>query len=443
MAFHLEQSLIRFMPRCDSLMRIASASSLATDRRGTAALFIGFLAPVFIGVLALGVEVASWEAATVSVQRAASLSAVAGAINFNSTGDLQKASMAAAQVAQLNGAAGAAAPTWNATTKTLTSNKISVSAVSGFQNSSDTALRVTIAQDRPVGMAGYLTFLTQVTIPGTATAELNTKNDGCVLALQTGTTGVTMTGTSSLNSPNCAVISDGSMSFNGNTGVTASAFIASGSITGGGNLVGTQITNAPNTSDPYATNSSVQNAIAGLVPGDGSSVHTKNGDNITIDPGTYSDFLLSGGTLNLNPGRYVVNGNITLNGSSALIGSGVTIVVSGSISVGGSATMTLSAAGASATNGAIPAMLFIGTSSSSLTIGGTVGSTFTGVLYFPNASISFSGTPTPTASGSDGCLELIGATVSFNGTVQASSNCQSLGAAAITNNKLNAVALVQ
>ena len=442
MALHLGPLLIRFM-RSDLTAKMIPENFLAIDRRGAVALFIGFLAPVFIGVLAPGVEVAGWEAAKVSMQRAASVSATAGAINYNLTGDLQKASMAAAQVAQLNGVAGAVTPTWNATTKTLTSNKIFVSAVSGFQSASDTALQVTIVQDRPVGMAGYLTSMTQVTIPATATAELNSRYDGCVLALQTATTGVTMTGTSNLNSPDCAVISNGSMSFNGNTSVVASAFVASGSISGGGNLVGTQIQNAPNSSDPYATNASVQNAIAGLVSGDGSSVRTKNGDNKTIDPGTYSNFLLSDGTLNLNPGLYMVNGDITLNGSATLNGSGVTIVTSGSVSVGGNATMTLTAAGPSATNGAIPAMLFIGTSSSSLTIGGTVGSTFTGVIYFPNASISFSGTSTPTANGSDGCLELIGATVSFNGTVGASSNCQSLGAAVITNNKLNPVALVQ
>src|SRR5947208_1026845 len=117
MAFHLEQCPIWFTPR--STARTGYGRSLRTDRGGAVALFIGFLAPVFIGVLALGVEVASWEAATVSVQRAASVSAMAGAINYNSTGDVQKASMAAAQVAQLNGAAGAATPTWNVTTKTL------------------------------------------------------------------------------------------------------------------------------------------------------------------------------------------------------------------------------------------------------------------------------------------------------------------------------------
>src|SRR4051812_23340897 len=106
---------------------------IGRDHRAGTALFIALSAPVLVGVLALGLEVGGWAATRLSIQRAANVSALAGAINYNLTTDQQKATLTAARMAQMNGASGAVTPSWNATTKTLVSGMIMVEIVSGIQ----------------------------------------------------------------------------------------------------------------------------------------------------------------------------------------------------------------------------------------------------------------------------------------------------------------------
>src|SRR4051794_20305205 len=89
---------------------VADGRNMGRDNRAAVALFIALAAPVMIGVLALSLEVGGWAAVKISVQRAASVSALAGAINYNATSDPQKAATFAARMAQLNGASGAVTP---------------------------------------------------------------------------------------------------------------------------------------------------------------------------------------------------------------------------------------------------------------------------------------------------------------------------------------------
>src|SRR5258708_385392 len=107
---------------------------LAPDTRGSITFGMGAMVPALIIGLSGGVEVASWGAAKIGAQRAADIAAVAGAINYrantnytttvNSAGAKQTAATFAARMAQLNGASGTPAPSWNATTATLTDNPI-------------------------------------------------------------------------------------------------------------------------------------------------------------------------------------------------------------------------------------------------------------------------------------------------------------------------------
>ena len=52
---------------------------LAADRRGAIALVAGIAAPVLLGAIALGVEVAHWSSVQLDTQRITDLAALAGA----------------------------------------------------------------------------------------------------------------------------------------------------------------------------------------------------------------------------------------------------------------------------------------------------------------------------------------------------------------------------
>ena len=69
------------------------------DRRGSIAVWIAVMMPGLFIAVALGVEGGSWAAAQVAVQRAADISAIAGAINYQAINNKQTAATFAARMA--------------------------------------------------------------------------------------------------------------------------------------------------------------------------------------------------------------------------------------------------------------------------------------------------------------------------------------------------------
>ncbi|MDR3522895.1 MAG: polymer-forming cytoskeletal protein [Acetobacteraceae bacterium] len=184
--------------------------------------------------------------------------------------------------------------------------------------------------------------------------------------------------------------------------------------------------------DPYATNSTVQNALSTVSSGSGGSAINVgwNANPVVLSPGTYSSISVSdyqsfsnGATVTFQPGTYYVNGPISLSGT-AIVGSGVTFVTSGTVSIS-AASVTLSAPLANATTG-IAGMLFAGSGATSFDIGGGSNVSLTGVMYFPRAAMTISG---GVKAGSSGCLELIANTVTLTGGSTFGSTCTSYGAA--------------
>jgi len=129
-------------------MRISDCIALwrqgKLGRRAAVAVWIAVMAPGLIMATALAIEAGGWAAAQMSVQRAADLSAMAGAMNYLATSNKQTAATFAARMAQLNGGSGTATPSWNSGTSTLTDNMITAQIVTGYESSSDTALKVTV-----------------------------------------------------------------------------------------------------------------------------------------------------------------------------------------------------------------------------------------------------------------------------------------------------------
>ena len=391
------------------------------------------LTPGLLVAAALGIEVTGWMSAQVTLQRAADLAAIAGAMDYQSRSctpaDLtcaQAVATSAARLAQLNGASGVATPTWNGATKTLTDGSIVVQVVTGTKQVSNTALKVTVSQSVSATI-GQAVGLNGTTVGASSTAELVTVPGGggqpCLLTLKTSSTNITVSGSGSLSNPLCNVRSNGSISVTGSAQISAYATYAAGTISGGGSIAGLQYPNAGTIADPYASYAPVTAAIGQLGSGGTAAVGTSNGTP-RLDPGTYASLTVTGSnTLNLNPGLYIVNGDITVGGSSSTMnGSGVTIVTKGKVNISGKAS--LSAPGTTPSGGAISGFLFIGNGNVAWQISGGSNTSLSGVVYAPRVSLTYSGSAITSPSQ---CLWYIVNDVTVSGAASMYSSCTTLG----------------
>jgi hypothetical protein len=122
----------------------------------------------------------------------------------------------------------------------------------------------------------------------------------------------------------------------------------------------------------------------------------------TISPGTYTSISITGtgGSNNVvfSPGVYIIDGTgsgagITIPGNSTITGNGVTFYFTGSstMNMTGTPTINLTAPG---TSGQYPGVLFYQdpADTAAPSFGGTSGSYYNGLLYFPTVQVTFYGT---------------------------------------------------
>jgi hypothetical protein len=351
------------------------------------------------------------------------------AVVYSATSNAQTAAYAAADIAELNGVAGATR-SWDATTKTLTDGSITAQQVNGIRDASDAAFLVTVQKPVPLAIAKLFVSATSYPIPADSVAELIPANTGqpCILALGTSSSAISVSGTPTLTASGCSVRSDGGVSLSGHASITADSVYAGSNITTSGNatISGSQYPNAGTIGDPYANDTALQNALAQLgscsscttnVSVSSSNTQTISAGNygnisvsgsatLNMGPGTYTSINVSGSsTVNMSPGLYIVDGPIGVSGSSSVNApGGVTIIASGSVSMSGSALNTITAPGTSPVGGAIPGIAIAGTTTGSVSMTGTSNLAINGVVYFPNAAMNFSGT---WGDPNSPCLELI------------------------------------
>jgi hypothetical protein len=110
---------------------------------------------------------------------------------------------------------------------------------------------------------------------------------------------------------------------------------------------------------------------------------------------------ISGATVTLNPGLYIVTGGINWNGSAHVTGSGVTLFFTqggsssyGQVTISGGVVVNLTAPN-DATNGGIPGILMFGdrnwvSTSQNVNFNDSSAVTMQGELYFPNTGVIFS-----------------------------------------------------
>ncbi len=148
------------------------------DEQGAISVLAAFVLVAVVGVSALALEYGHGLLQKVENQRAADLAAYGGALVYNSTGSSDSATSAASNIAALNGLSSGVTPSY-------------VSSPSGDGNH---AIEVTATTNLPLELARVLTSNTTLPVSATAYAEINSSAPGCIIALNSGGTGIVADG---------------------------------------------------------------------------------------------------------------------------------------------------------------------------------------------------------------------------------------------------------
>jgi Flp pilus assembly protein TadG len=444
----------------------AAIARIFRDKTGATAMIVAIALPGLIGIAALGAETGVWFTFKLQNQSAADSASIAAAYEViaGKAGVPGELTAAADEAAKRNG--------YKGSTPVVAYPYSDASVTNG--------IAVTLQQSQGALLAAM--FLSGVTVSNIAVAVVELLDNPCILALGASSTDVEVAASARLDMPNCSVaansISSSAIELRSSTSaVAASTLVTSGEIS----LAGTPINpaalppefalsspatiGAPSVADPYAGTLTHSFLIAGMPttpvctskPLGYVTIYAGNctiaGTSLT-DPGILlspntgisgSWKIAPGHTVDLAPGTYWVGGNLTLQSGAVLKcstcdntkGVGVTIILIaeagkvGALSVASTATLTLNAprSGAFAglmiiqdSNGLPPGTKY---TSSHSTIGGTSGATLSGLVYFPDSSVTFHGAPS--AAGPQ-CLLLVIGTLNINATSRLdASGCASAG----------------
>ncbi len=395
------------------------------SRRGNVAMLAALLIPAMTGATGLGIEVSYWSLQQIELQHIADAASLAAMTSYNGGSTAQVAANAAADIAELNSIPGAATRTWDSGTNTLTDNLITVKRVTGIRNASNYAFQTSITQSVPLVIAQLVTNLTSVTVAAVGYAEtLSSSVSGCLLLTGNSGTTLSMQNGASVNESGCATQTNGSVSITGGANLTTGGLSAAGSITisNGASITGTYKANAGTVTDPYASDTATQNALTAAASASGSAINYGGASVVTISPGSYSSMTLSNGAkLTLNPGLYLIHGQINLSGGATLTGTGVTLVFTDQMSVSNGVVVTLSAPLAGAAAG-VPGVAILSSSSQDIALNGGASFNMTGVLYYPNGHIEAdNGFGTSGAT----CSIVVAKTITINGGAKFANNCTS------------------
>jgi putative Tad-like protein involved in Flp pilus assembly len=376
---------------------------LTSKQRGQAFLLATAGLVVLLGIGALAIDVGLLWSTRRQMQSAADAGAMAGAdaiaISASSTNVTSSAQAASAQNGFTDGS-----------TTTRSSKTVSVAVYnppqSGTFATNSNAVEVKVSQVQPTY---FMRVLNWSNVPVAADAIAVTVSGGsCVYALDPTASGtVTVTGTGSLTSQ-CGVYDNS----NNSSALTVS---------GGGTIdaplvgvVGGTTVNGGGSTPPTTGIAAFGDPLAWVpepsVPSCSSYGTVNIGASQILNPGLYCGGLKlnAGANVMFNPGTYILNGGgLTVVGSATVSGSGVTFFLTGKnksdsspdsyggANIASGATVNLSAPCSSGAGG-IEGMLFFQdreiTTGVGSTINGSSTSIFSGALYFPTTSLTYSGT---------------------------------------------------
>ncbi len=366
--------------------------------RGQALPIVAVCFVAIFGFAALAVDVGAAQYRQRMQQTATDAAAIAGA-------SAAEYSSAAATIS----AAAAADATSNGFT-TDANNTVTVNwpPVSGNYIGNTGAVQVVITSTRPNFFGGIIGQNT-TRVMTTATAIL-TSNGTAPCVYQLDPNGNFTSNSATIYAPTCGIIANGSSTYHSGT-ITAAMVGYAGSIS----VSSTTFVDASPAPTIPATDPCAQIPGCAYLTDNPPATSPCLSTNLTIhgtmtlNPGVYCGGITGNGGANLilNPGLYVLTGDLTMNGAGTITGTGVTIdMVSGGVTLNGNGTTTLSAP----TSGSYNGVLFFQPKAN--TTGPTLNSghsgSLIGALYFPSALI------TGNSSG-DAWTLIIGSSITLNG----------------------------
>jgi Flp pilus assembly protein TadG len=379
------------------------------DTHGATATMVAVILPALIGFAALGVETGIWYTIKVQNQSAADAGAISAAYQIiagktDVTGDLIPA---ASEAAAQNGYTGTIpAIVYPYTDDTVTNG-----------------IAVTLNQTQPALLSAL--FLSDITITTKAVGTIKPTDNPCILALGTTSTDVEISAATALAMPNCAIaansISRNAVALNSTTSsLAASTIVTAGEVALQGtpvdpvapppqfSLASSPKIGAPVVTDPYATTLTHAFLTTGMTTAP-NCAPTTNGTSTTYQPGNCvipSPGLTvpAGQTIDLAPGTYWVNGDLTIPQTGTLHcstcdnlkGTGVTIILTGRASISG-ASINLN----TPSSGPFAGLVMVQNAGDispdhGSQISGGPGATLNGLVYFPKSSMTFHGNPSAT-----------------------------------------------
>ena len=447
---------------------IARAADIAVrfhnDTRANVLAVVALSLIPLIGALALGSEAASWNVTNRGMQNAADSAAVAAATAGYSGNTAYTAE--GYTVAARYGFTGS-----DHTSGCTTRSVDCVSVLNGqtCPDATTGCYQVTISQPQALLLTQVLSLVGfngdttvgvggahAIAISATSVAEIKQVNSpACLLALQTGTGyGITINGGSKGNLAGCTMASASSLACNGANGSMGAGLILYVSSPKNANCTPTQST--PSILDPYAATlpsttappgcnqltalqaANLTTAIISSLPlVNGSACLSFNGNvnlvgdasgNVTTPGSVPTQIYINNGSLNGSATLVSADGGPGPNGTT-LAGAGATLIFSGT--TGGQLSSSTNLNLSSPQTGIWAGFTIVDPLAGSISYSGNTPTwDLSGIVYFPNMDLKFSGVPNKAGSGYN-CFILVTNTVQFNGTAQLYANptsgCKSQG----------------
>ncbi len=405
------------------------AAGALSSRRGSVTVIVAILLPVIIGAAGLGTEMTFLLYQQRQIQVAADAAALGAsmAVSKGYPAPSTEAIGVAAALGFVDGVSGVTVTVKNPPS-------------SGSHTSSASAVEVIISQTPTLPIAQQVSAASFVV--NARAVALQSSGGFCVLSTDPSSSaaGVNINNGATVNLGSCGIAANATsaqaITVSGGSTLTAQMVSVSGQVSNVWstiNAAGGIKVNQAAVADPYA---SVAMPTSAGCANNGVSLGWSASPQ-TLSPGTYCSGLniANGAIATLSSGIYYIKGGqFGVAGGSTVTGTGVTIVLTNqgnnyaTVSISNGATVALSAPMTGATAG----IVFFGdrnasASNTSYFVGGS-GNNYTGALYLPTQSVSFSDGVSSTSA----CTQLIAYDISiYGGASVNNTNCSGVGVSAI------------
>lgn len=398
--------------------------TFGTDRRGNTTVLFALCLPVLIGSAGLGLEAGFWQLQQRQLQTSADMAAYAGAVSLRNNESRQQAYSEAEAEALLH--------EYDPAVATITTT--SPPAAGRYRNNRSMEVEITHTVPR---LFSQIFDETPVSFTVRAVATYDESSDACVLALSPeGRRAIDLSGSSNIALIECEIMSNSiapdAVSLGGSTDVVAPCINSVGgfSVNGGSadyTLTGCAAprTDLPRAQDPYADvpPPPIPNSCSNI-PGGGPHSSTT----VTAGAGGVKRFCNGvniNGDVTFEPGVYIIDrGDFRVGANANLNAEGVTFYLTGGARTrfNGSADINIRAPAAGTYEGIA---IFADRDDEGVahTFNGTANSRITGAIYTPAGDISFQGD----FSGQNGCMQLVGNTVTVTGNANITTDCSGIG----------------